>query len=65
MSSSNVWGDVYVPANVMRLEKRAIVFTVIITHSACNDKRQEFTQPLHLKPESVCGSHFASRLRQV
>ena len=38
---------------------------MVITRSACNDKRQEFTQLLHSKPESVCGSHFASRLRQV
>jgi hypothetical protein len=65
VSSSNVWGGVCVPVNVMHLKKPSNVFVVIITRSACNDKRQEFTQLLHLKTESVYGSHFASWLRQV
>ena len=35
-----------------------------MTRSAGNDKIQEFTQLLHLKP-TIYGSHFASWLRQV
>ena len=56
---------VYVPVTVMHLRKPSNICIVIITRSACNDERQEFTQLLHLKTESVYGSHLASWLRQV
>jgi len=64
VSPRNVWDGVYVPVNVMHLKNPSNVFIVVMTRSAGNDKIQEFTQLLHLKP-TIYGSHFASWLRQV